>query len=209
MLTPASMPSDAAMPVVRFQKMPSTSAGKKPAAASENAAGTDDRAADAVVDDDDPDTDGAAVEIAAARDHDPFGSGEENRADVRNVFDGDPGTSWRTQGYRGVPELGGLKPGVGLWLDVGEVEQIGEVEIAMAAGGASFTVYAGQEPPAPDADPNDWGDVVAEVSDANQTTRLTLDEPADGRVWLIWFTSLPPDGSDFRAEVSEVRLLRS
>ncbi|MCY1370845.1 hypothetical protein D9M69_579570 [compost metagenome] len=37
------MPNDAAIPVARFQKMPSTSAGKKAAAANENAAETRNR----------------------------------------------------------------------------------------------------------------------------------------------------------------------
>jgi len=41
--TPASIPRLAAIPVVRFQKIPMTSAGKKPAAANENAADTRNR----------------------------------------------------------------------------------------------------------------------------------------------------------------------
>jgi eukaryotic-like serine/threonine-protein kinase len=162
-------------------------------------------------DEDGGDEDGAStpVEIVDARDHDPFGSGEEHRCDVINAFDGDTTTSWQTQGYQGSPELGGLKPGVGIWLDLGDARQVEEVEVAMAAPGASFTLYAGSSPPDPGASPDGWGDAVAEVTGADELTRLTLDEPTEGRVWLLWFTSLPPDGSVFRASVSDVRLVSS
>jgi eukaryotic-like serine/threonine-protein kinase len=162
-------------------------------------------------DEDDGGEDGAStfVEIVDARDHDPFGSGEEHRGDVANAFDGDTTTSWQTQGYQGSPELGGLKPGVGIWLDLGDARQVDEVEVAMAAPGASFTLYAGSSPPDPGASPDGWGSAVAEVTGAEELTRLTLDEPTEGRVWLLWFTSLPPDGSVFRASVSDVRLVNS
>jgi eukaryotic-like serine/threonine-protein kinase len=168
------------------------------------------------VEDDENDNDGedgedesTFAEIVDARDHDPFGSGEEHRGDVINAFDGDTTTSWQTQGYQGSPELGGLKPGVGIWLDLGDARQVNEVEVAMAAPGASFTLYAGSSPPDPGASPDGWGSAVAEVTSADELTRLTLDEPTEGRVWLLWFTSLPPDGSVFRASVSEVRLVSS
>ena len=39
---------------------------------------------------------------------------------AKNAIDGDPGTSWTTLTYRGNPALGGLKPGVGLMLDLGK-----------------------------------------------------------------------------------------
>jgi eukaryotic-like serine/threonine-protein kinase len=170
-----------------------------------------DASAEVVVDDDEDDEPGdvAPAEIVAGRDHDPFGSGEEHRADIDNAFDGDETTAWQTQGYRGSPELGGLKSGVGLWVDLGDVRQVAEIEVAMAAPGASFTVYAGAAPPDPSAAPESWGRPVAEVGSAEELNRLTLEEPAEGRVWLLWFTSLPEDGSHYRATVSEVRLLSS
>ena len=174
-----------------------------------------DATADAVVDDDDPTEDedepldSEPAEIVAGRDHDPFGSGDEHRADVANAFDGDATTAWQTQGYRGSPELGGLKSGVGIWFDLGDEQQVTELEVAMAASGASFTVFAGSSPPDPGAAPEAWGRAVAEVTGAEARTTLTFDEPTEGRVWLLWFTSLPEDGSVYRATVSEVRLLSS
>ena len=40
-----------------------------------------------------------------------------------NAIDGDPATSWTTSTYRGNPALGGLKPGVGLMLDLGKDQE--------------------------------------------------------------------------------------
>jgi len=173
-----------------------------------------DVAADAVIDDEptedeDEPIDSEPAEIVAGRDHDPFGSGDEHRADVANAFDGDATTAWQTQGYRGSPELGGLKSGVGIWFDLGDGQQVTELEVAMAASGASFTVFAGASPPDPGADPEAWGRAVAEVTGAETRTTLTFDEPTEGRVWLLWFTSLPEDGPVYRATVSEVRLFSS
>jgi eukaryotic-like serine/threonine-protein kinase len=149
------------------------------------------------------------VEVVGARDHDPFGSGEEHRAEVANAYDGDPTTAWQTQGYQGDPALGGLKSGVGIWLDLGQVKQVTAVDVTMTAPGASFTLYAGSRPPDPGEDPDDWGEVVAEVDDAGKRSDVMLDQPAEARVWLLWFTALPPDGPGFRASVSDVRLLSS
>jgi eukaryotic-like serine/threonine-protein kinase len=169
-----------------------------------------DATADAVADDEEDESgDAGPLEVVAARDHDPFGSGEEHRADVANAFDGDEGTVWQTQGYRGSPELGGLKSGVGIWLDLGDAQEVAELEVALAAPGASFTVYSGDEPPEPGADPDSWGRPVAEVANADGRTRLALEQPTEDRVWLLWFTSLPRDGSVYRASVADVRLLSS
>ena len=53
---------------------------------------------------------------------DPEGDGEpENDSDVPLAFDGDPSTAWSTLEYRGSPDFGNLKDGVGLLLDLGDV----------------------------------------------------------------------------------------
>jgi eukaryotic-like serine/threonine-protein kinase len=151
-----------------------------------------------------PDTAAGPIAIADAGDHDPFGSGDEHPDRVGDAYDGDPATFWRTQGYRGNPELGGLKPGVGIWLQLEGDAPVAELTIATTNPGADLTVYAADAPPGPDAAPDEWGSPVAEVSDAAADETLVFDDPVDARVWLLWFTSLPPDEGVFRATVSEV-----
>jgi eukaryotic-like serine/threonine-protein kinase len=148
---------------------------------------------------------GEALAIVDGGDHDPFGNGEHPDR-VPEAYDGDPSTYWRTQQYRGNPELGGLKPGVGIWLDLGEPSEVAEVVVNTTNPGASFTVFVGDAPPGGGDAPEDWGTAVAEVTDAGEEERLALDEVTEGQVWMLWFTSLPPDGGRYRATVSEVRL---
>jgi eukaryotic-like serine/threonine-protein kinase len=148
----------------------------------------------------------AAIEIVDGGDHDPFGSGGGEHGDrVPEAFDGDPETYWRTQQYRGNPELGGLKPGVGIWLDLGEPHEVTDLVVSTTNPGASFTVFVGEAPPSGGEAPEDWGSAVADVSDAGAEQHVEFEEPTEGQVWLLWFTSLPPDGGRFRATVSEVR----
>jgi eukaryotic-like serine/threonine-protein kinase len=148
----------------------------------------------------------ATVEIVGGGDHDPFGSGGGEHGDrVPEAFDGDPETYWRTQQYRGNPQLGGLKPGVGIWLDLGEPHEVTDLVVSTTNPGASFTVFVAEAPPGGDEAPEDWGTAVAEVSDAGAEQHLELEEAIEGQVWMLWFTSLPPDDGRFRATVSEVR----
>lgn len=151
------------------------------------------------------DQDPVPLEIVAAGDHDPFGSGQEHPDDVPNIFDDDPGTQWQTQRYRGNPQLGGLKPGVGVWVDVGHTAALTEVRVATADPGADLTVYVGDGPPADGVEPGRWGTEVASVSGTEPEQQIAIDDGPPGRVVLLWFTSLPPAGDgEFRATVSEV-----
>src|SRR5699024_3566567 len=70
-----------------------------------------------------------ALPIAAVHDIDPYGNNSENPDDVEYVVDGDTSTSWTTLEYYGSPEFGGLKPGVGLVLDLGGLRDVSSVRV--------------------------------------------------------------------------------
>jgi eukaryotic-like serine/threonine-protein kinase len=164
----------------------------------------DDGDAPVADDGDGPDTEEVEpIAVVDGGDHDPFGSGEHPDR-VPEAFDGDPSTYWRTQQYRGNPEMGGLKSGAGIWLDLGEAHEITDLVVTTTNPGASFTVFVADAPPAGGEAPEDWGMAVAEVAEAGEEERIELDEPTEGQVWMLWFTSLPPDGGNYRATVSEV-----
>jgi hypothetical protein len=155
--------------------------------------------------DDDPDRDEPAepVAIVGSSDHDPEGDGEHPDR-VPNAYDGDPGTTWTTQRYNSAA-FGGLKSGVGAWFDLGDTHDIAAVEVDLAVPGADLEIYALDAEP--DADPGGWGEPAARVEDAPAETRIELDEPVEGRVWLLWFTELPSDEGGYRTEVSGIRFL--
>jgi eukaryotic-like serine/threonine-protein kinase len=171
--------------------------------------GTDEDAPVAEAQDAAPEQEGGADEpvvfaVVDGGDHDPFGNGEHPDR-VGEAFDGDPDTYWRTERYRGNPELGGLKPGVGIWLDLGDPQPVTDLVVSTTKPGAAFSVYVGDEPPSGGEDPDEWGTRVAEVPEAADAQAIALDEPTEGRIWMLWFTSLPSDDGRYRATVSDVR----
>lgn len=143
---------------------------------------------------------GAAIRVASAQDFDPFADGGEHSEEVAAAYDGDPGTAWHTERYTS-PDLGGLKPGVGLVFELADPGPVQQVTPTIPSGGIDFQLYALNEPPG--GDPSGWGEPVATVEDAGggQVT-VTLDRPVEARYWLMWITQLP-SGSN-QAAVAEV-----
>ena len=148
----------------------------------------------------------ALVRPVEVRDFDPPpGDGQERPGEVRFVTDGDPGTVWTTDTYRGRPDLGGLKPGVGLLLDLGEEVPLQTVALSLQQSGGSLEVRAGTEAPAR-AD-----DLPLVVTAADPPEELELGVAGAGpvRYLLVWFTSLPPRGDGYGAGVRQVVLERA
>lgn len=132
-------------------------------------------------------TAGGGVAVVGIRSFDPPpGDGEENDGDRLAALDGDPTTAWRTECYDS-PPLGGLKPGVGLVLELAEVAALAELQVAARAPGWEAEAYVATEPGGSLAD---WGEPVARVTAAEATTAVPLDG-AEGRLVLLWFTRLP------------------
>jgi Protein kinase domain len=146
------------------------------------------------------------VPIRGVSDFDPQGDpSEENPELAPLAVDGKPGTAWRTLTYRGNPELGGLKSGVGLLVDLGEPARVGDVRLRLLGSPTSVQILA-----APDADqaPTDTDglDTVATEDDAGTSADLALRKPVTTRWLVVWLTSLPPAPGGFRGEVAEISL---
>ena len=151
---------------------------------------------------------GAAMEVVAVSDFDPpadRGNGAENPAQVRNVLDGDVSTTWRTRTYLNRPNLGGLKPGVGLVLDLGAVRPVGAVTIRLVGRGTQLELRAADSPRERGAD----YDLVYATEGDSQLRTIRLSEPHETRFLLVWLTSLPRVGQDkYRGEISEIVVRR-
>ena len=145
----------------------------------------------------------STVPVAAATGFDPLGNGAEGRGEL--AVDDDPRTGWRTVAYLHRPDLGGLKSGVGLVLDLGQVRRVSGVELDFAAGGSSVELFASTTQPT--AAPT--GTPAAATDSADTVTRLALRPGADARYLTVWLTRLPPaqDRTDaYRAEIDDVRV---
>ena len=148
--------------------------------------------------------------IARAIDFDPRadgGSAQENPREVALAIDGDRETAWRTERYRKRADFGGLKPGVGLVLDLGEVRQVSQVKITLPGGPtaleARVPLEAADEPP---MDSQAQWRRVAGV-DARTGSFTLVFTPERTRYLLVYLTELPPaEKNYFRGLVAEVEV---
>lgn len=133
--------------------------------------------------------------------------GTENDAEAPLAVDGDPATSWTTSTYRDQlgPVLPALKSGVGLYLDLGAVHEVSEVDLDLVGSPTDVELYVTDDVPkgAPTGEP------VA--SDTATGAELSLEavsaqgsKAVSGRYVVVWFTSLPVVSGGFRAGLAEV-----
>ncbi|GAB3810925.1 hypothetical protein GCM10028820_01290 [Tessaracoccus terricola] len=149
-------------------------------------------------------------QIVGGADFDPAadnGNDEENPDSVPLAFDGDPATGWPTLRYHNNPEMGGLKPGVGLVLDLGEPRPVAEVELLFEAPGATVELRVPADATvtsAPMTSESEWS-VLATQADAPETTVLTADAATETQFVLIYLTKLPQvEEARFLAQLNEV-----
>ena len=143
---------------------------------------------------------GVSFSQDAAHDYDPNGDQQEHPADVRNVVDGDPNTSWTTESYRGGTLSG--KPGVGIYVDAHPSANGVKLQIDSPTPGWRGTIYgATKSPPKAITDPG-WK-AIGDIGRADKKTTVDLDG-TPFRYYLVWIQSLPP-GKESVA-ISEVRL---
>lgn len=151
---------------------------------------------------------GAALEVRRVVDFDPEadgGNGEEFPDTAANVVDGDESTTWTTMRYLRRPNMGGLKPGVGLALDLGETRTVSSVDVTFVGDGATtveLRVPAGDD--ASMRSVQDW-EVVAPKSEAPVGTQtITPGSPVETRWVLVYVSNLPPVEGGFAAEIVEI-----
>jgi putative peptidoglycan lipid II flippase len=148
--------------------------------------------------------DAQPIAVRGVQAWDPYGEDGENDEDAALAIDGDPETAWTTMSYFRNAEFGGLKPGLGLVLDLGSPQDVSTVEVDLGGGGTDFEVRVA--PGSDDAPPDQLDDyqVQGEASSASGPTVVDLDRAVTTRYVLVWLTSLPADGSEFKGSVNEV-----
>jgi hypothetical protein len=141
------------------------------------------------------------IKVASVESFDPPpGDGEENNSRVRRVLDGNTGTVWTTKTYFDPFGQSGIKEGVGLLLDLGRRQSVGSVAVALRGGGTDLEMRVADE----------RGDrardyrVVAQATGATGLVELKPPKPVQARYVLIWLTSLPQEGADYRGTIAEV-----
>jgi len=148
-----------------------------------------------------------ALTAADLTDFDPQGSGApgENPADLPNLIDGDPTTTWTTEGYES-PTLRGVKDGVGFVVDLGRSTVVDAVQLTVALPGVAVELRgADEELDATDPEAASDTELLDSTAAAEAVTELGPDEPTEARYLLIWVTgNLQPDSGRNRASFSEL-----
>jgi hypothetical protein len=130
---------------------------------------------------------------------------------VDKALDGKTSTAWSTQHYTKAA-FGGLKPGIGVLLDLRTARQVDTVTVTMTVPGATVDIRTGDEDPGSSAE----GDaaildsfVIAAQPQSGDATELTFSVHAQTRYLLVWISKLPVDpaaknGPQYGTGIAEV-----
>ncbi len=144
------------------------------------------------------------VRVVAVDDLDPEATPpEENPDKVGNAIDADPATGWATVTYKRRPDLGGLKSGVGLVLDLGDITKVSRVRISFVGSPTSYSLYSA---PTDSAKPTSITglDLLSKRVANTETSTYRLKSGVRTRYLVVWLTSLPPAPGGFRGEITDV-----
>jgi hypothetical protein len=150
-----------------------------------------------------PTTAGKPIAISGARDFDPFGDGSEKPSDISKVYDNSPATYWQTDYYKGAT-FGNLKPGLGVILDLGKVQQIGKVTVTFV-GDTSVELRAA--PSGADSEPTSFAGYTKVADGSGTSVTLKPSKALKSRYLLVWLTKLPlTDEGTYRGRVADIKV---
>lgn len=145
---------------------------------------------------------------------DPPRGNRTETAGVEKVVDGVETSGWRTDRYNRA-NFGGIKPGMGILIDLQSAKPVKAVRVVVTASGASVELRAGN------TDPGDTSEGDAAILESFTTigqplkdhpgTTMVFPVPQDtqpARYLLVWITKLPPDDTGrFVLGVNEISVL--
>lgn len=144
---------------------------------------------------------GAALTFVSAIDFDPLGDGEERPEDLANILDGDDSTYWQTQGYQNAT-FSGLKPGVGVVLDLGVPSTISTITLELPLE-ASGSLYVTDDDAFADERPAIRSDMEpAGTFNGEGSVTVELASGTSGRYVIVWFTETSRSGEWYRARLA-------
>lgn len=143
---------------------------------------------------------GEPIAILQATGFDPEGDSKERNSEAPRVYDGKTSTAWTSEGYAS-SNLGGLKTGVGVLLDLGQPARVKEVVLTLPDV-SDVQVFLS------DSDSIDGAtEIGSSQGKKGQITLKATNAQASGSKVIVWFTKVSQvsDGR-FRATLAEVTL---
>jgi eukaryotic-like serine/threonine-protein kinase len=140
------------------------------------------------------------IAILSSTGFDPEGDKSEGNSKAARVYDGNPATSWTSEKYT-TATFGNLKKGVGVLLDLGQPTSVHQVTVDLGSDPVDVTVYAATNPSL------DGATVIGTASAASGQSTFKAAQPMpEAQYVIVWFTTLAPDGGQFRASIAEIAL---
>ncbi|WP_405441814.1 protein kinase family protein [Streptomyces niveus] len=150
------------------------------------------------------------LKIADASVFAPDGDGVKSE-DVHLATDGNAGTAWITPKYNGYANYGNLpnrKGGSGIVVDLGSVQDVYGIDVAMYRGGQKVQVLAAGEGASSPSGLSDFSQRLTELGQTGSNVKTTLDKPVRTRYVLIHITELAPESAnEFRGGISEIKVI--
>jgi len=143
------------------------------------------------------------IKIVGAKDFDPMGDDHsENPGDVPKAYDNNPATYWQTSWYTR-SDFGGLKPGVGVILDLGSAQHVSSVKVDFVGDGTGAQLLAA--PPGATSMPTSLDGFSKVASGSGAKELLSPSGNLTTRYLVVWLVKLPqtPEGN-FRGKISEI-----
>jgi serine/threonine protein kinase len=154
-----------------------------------------------------PSSSGGPAKIVSAKDFDPDGDGQEHPDEVADTYDGKTSTTWTTMSYKKKPELGGLKPGVGIIYNLGTPTSVSKVSVSLKGDDTSLQIMVPKDDTSKSPSAiSGWTPVATKEDQPEGTVALTPSQPTTTQYVLVWLTKLPKEGSGYRGEISEVTI---
>lgn len=144
--------------------------------------------------------------IRGVSDFDPQGDdGAENPETAAFAVDGDVSTAWTTSSYFNSPQLGQLKDGVGLLVDLGRSQPVASISARLVGSPTSVEVYA--TPDGAQVEPRllNQLQLVGEAPNSDTEVMVRPDSSLSTRYLVVWLTSVPAVESDtYMGSIAEV-----
>jgi hypothetical protein len=144
-----------------------------------------------------------AIAPGLVTEFDPYGKHDDPHvSEAPRAVDGSDTTAWRTQIYR-TADLGKLKPGVGLLMDLGTARKVSAVHLVLVGNGTTVELFESDSEPANEKAMT----LAAAQTGAPSDVTLRLANPTAARYWVVWLTSLPASGTGFQGGIAEMTFL--
>jgi hypothetical protein len=163
-----------------------------------------------------PSANGTPIELTAdqVRIVDPPGGDRQELGGVEKAIDGNSNTGWTTQQYTRA-NFGGLKPGMGVLIDLKQPTKVRAVQVVVDQLGATVALRTGTRDPgnssAGDTAVNKEYTQIGQAFEGEDRTTMVFPVPDDQAAMqyvMVWVTSLPRnEKGSFQLSVNEISVL--